>query len=79
MQTVTLYSKAGCGLCDAVKHALDALADQHPHQLIEVDITHDMALFERYRFAIPVVVIGATELRAPITPQMLVDALATAV
>lgn len=79
MQTVTLYTRAGCGLCNEVKQVLDALADQHPHHLIEVDISQDAALLERYRFAIPVVVVGETELRAPITRQMLVEGLTTAV
>ncbi len=79
MLQVTLYTKTGCGLCDEVKAALAALADQYPHQLNSVDITTDLDLLRRYRYSIPVVIIGETTLKAPIMDEQLVEALQTAV
>ncbi len=78
MVTITLFTRTGCGLCDEVKAELEMLADAFPHQLNEVDITRDAALFGRYRHAIPVLHIGKTELRAPIARTMLVEALRAA-
>ncbi|MCA9901927.1 MAG: glutaredoxin family protein [Anaerolineales bacterium] len=79
MITVILYTKAGCGLCDEVKHSLNLLQTQSPHQLQEVDITQDDALFQKYRYTIPVVQVGKVELAAPITAVQLQHALETAV
>ncbi|VAW31473.1 hypothetical protein MNBD_CHLOROFLEXI01-930 [hydrothermal vent metagenome] len=78
MLSVTLYTKAGCGLCDEVKVVLNGLQASHPHQLIEVDITQDTALFEKYRFTIPVVKVGSQILAAPITAVQLQKTLQTA-
>jgi glutaredoxin len=75
MITVTLFTKAGCGLCDEVKDALDGLQASYPHQLKEVDITEDAALFEKYHYTIPVVEIGNQVLAAPITAVQLKQAL----
>lgn len=75
MLTVTLFTKAGCGLCDEIKASLDALRPTYPHQLAEVDITQDSDLFTKYRHAIPVVQIGEHELAAPITADHLQQAL----
>ena len=71
MLTVTLFTKTGCSLCDKVKESLDALQNSFPHQLQEVDITQDEALFQKYRYTIPVVQIGKVELAAPITAVQL--------
>jgi glutaredoxin len=75
MLTVTLFTKAGCGLCDEVKASLEALRSIYPHQLIEVDITQDRSLFAQYHYTIPVVQIGLVELTAPITAVQLQQAL----
>lgn len=75
MLSVTLYTKAGCGLCDEVKDVLDGLQASLPHQLTEVDVAQDAALFEKYRFTIPVVKIGSQVLAAPITAVQLQNAL----
>ncbi|HEY7782661.1 MAG TPA: glutaredoxin family protein [Ktedonobacterales bacterium] len=58
---ITLYGKAGCGLCDDARELLENLAAQHAFDLSEVDIRHDAALFERYRYRIPVVTIDGRE------------------
>lgn len=75
MITVTLFTKAGCHLCEDVKPLLKLLQADFPHQLEEVDITQDNQLFEAYRYTIPVVRIGPEELSAPITLQQLRDTL----
>ena len=74
-----LYTKPGCGLCDDVVHQMQQLSPKYPHQLQQIDITTDAALFARYRYTIPVVQIGDELLQAPITPSDLEAALATAV
>lgn len=78
MLTVTLFTKTGCTLCDKVKESLDALQNTFPHQLQEVDITQDNALFQKYRYTIPVVHIGHVELAAPITAVQLQQAFQSA-
>ncbi len=75
MVTVTLFTKPGCGLCDEVKSSLEQLQSRYPHELLEVDITQDDALFNQYRYTIPVVQIGEQELAAPITAVQLQNAL----
>ena len=80
MINITLYTKENCGLCDEVKVELDSLQAAYPHQLTEVDITQDTAVFETYKHIIPVVQIGNTALQAPISKQDLVSTLqATAI
>ena len=74
---VTLFTKAGCHLCEDVEAALAALQTQYPHKLVTVDITTDEALFARYRFTIPVVRVGDVELSAPITAVQLAQLLAS--
>ena len=71
MINVTLFTKAGCGLCDEVKIHLDVLQAQYPHHLQEIDITQDDALFQEYRYIIPVVQIEDKKLQAPISVQQL--------
>lgn len=75
MLTIILYTKDGCGLCDEVKAKLAKLVADYPHELQEIDITQDTDLFARYRFSIPVLKIGDTTLKAPITAVQLQAAL----
>jgi glutaredoxin len=60
--TVTLYSKPGCHLCEDVRALLDDLAAERGFQLEEVDIQTDAALYARYRYEIPVVLIDGREI-----------------
>lgn len=78
MINVTLFTKAGCHLCEEVKGILDGLTAVYPHHLTEIDITSRRDLFARYHLTIPVVHIGQTELHAPITAAQLISALQTA-
>jgi glutaredoxin len=62
---VTLYSKPDCGLCEEVKADLLALQPQIAFGLHEVNIEQEPALFERFRYLIPVVDIEGGELLYP--------------
>lgn len=78
LQTVNLYTRADCPLCEAVKDDLAALQTQFPHQLVEVDVDTDESLKEKYGDAIPVVEIGPYRRSAPITRQDLMISLGAA-
>ena len=62
---VTLFGKADCSLCDDVRADLDLLAGEIDFTLLEIDITTNEALFERFRYLIPVVDIDDGELLTP--------------
>ena len=53
-ETLILYTTVGCHLCD---EAVDVITQACPERLAvlnKVDIMDDDALFERYRYSIPV-------------------------
>ena len=51
METVTLYTRPGCGLCDEMKAELE----RRGYRVREVDIDQDEALTRQYGWDIPVV------------------------
>lgn len=53
---VTFYTKAGCHLCEDARELLEDIAQDTPYLLTEIDIRSDMALFEMYRYRIPVII-----------------------
>ena len=53
------YTKNGCPLCDEARDLLDYLGDEFSFTLQEIDITTDIALYERYKNTIPVVVVDS--------------------
>jgi glutaredoxin len=55
---VTLYSKAGCHLCEEAKTAIAPLLREFRATLCEIDIEGDAALMERFGCDIPVIYIG---------------------
>ncbi len=55
---VTFYTKAGCHLCEDARELLDEIAQETEYLLTEIDIRSDMAVFELYRYRIPVIVIN---------------------
>lgn len=61
MVVITLYSKAGCHLCDEAREHLETVAAEREFDLREVDIRRDPELFERYRDRIPVIVVDGEE------------------
>jgi glutaredoxin len=70
---LTLYSKPGCHLCDEAKNKVERLrARGYELSIEERDITADPELFERYRYAIPVVELpDGRSLEAPISEYKL--------
>lgn len=57
---VTMYTKAGCHLCDEARDMLDDIAVLATYDLTEIDIRNDATLFEQYRYRIPVIMIDGT-------------------
>jgi glutaredoxin len=55
---VTLYTRAGCHLCDEAKAAIAPLLSEFHAPLTEVDIDQDPVLQERYGWDVPVIFIG---------------------
>ena len=55
METVTIYSKKECHLCDIAKEVLEALRCDFEFSLKEVDIEKDKLAFEKYKYLIPVI------------------------
>lgn len=54
---VTFYTKAGCHLCEEARDMLDDIAALTSYELTEIDIRSDLAIFEQYRYRIPVILI----------------------
>ncbi len=61
MVKVTLYSKKDCHLCEVAKETLLKLQQEFPFSLEEVDIEKDRAIFEKYKYLIPVIEIDGKE------------------
>ncbi len=61
---LTLYSGPGCSLCDKAKLLVERVARDIPLVVEEVDITQDPELYERFRYAIPVIAIGGRPVMA---------------
>ena len=57
---VTFYTKAGCHLCEQAREMLDDIATEIDYELTETDIRSDLALFEQYRYRIPVIIVNTT-------------------
>ena len=57
MISLTLYSRAGCHLCDEMKAVVGRVAKAIPLALQEVDISTDPVLDARYGLEIPVLAI----------------------
>jgi glutaredoxin len=55
---VTFYTKAGCHLCEDARELLEEIAENTEYTLTEIDIRSDPAIFELYRYRIPVIVIN---------------------
>jgi len=78
-QRIRLYGKPGCHLCEQAEEMLEDLGVEQPLAVETIDITSDPALFERYRFEIPVIMlddgrsifgrIGVGDLRALLQGQ----------
>ena len=69
MISVTLYSRAGCKLCDKAEQDLKALQDVIPHKLTVIDIDSEPSFRDAYALEIPVIEAGPFKLTAPFTRQ----------
>lgn len=59
---VTLYTRAGCHLCEEAKVAMASLLREFGATLREVDIDRDPLLLERYSNDIPVIFLGSRKI-----------------
>jgi len=55
---VTFYTKAGCHLCEEARDMLEDIAALTTYELTEIDIRSNPAIFEQYRYRIPVIIIN---------------------
>ncbi len=55
---VTLYTRAGCHLCDEAKQQMAPLLAEFGAALREIDVDSDPALRERYTNDVPVIFLG---------------------
>jgi glutaredoxin len=55
---VTFYTKAGCHLCEEARDTLEDIAALTTYELTEIDIRGNPAVFEKYRYRIPVIIIN---------------------
>ena len=73
---VTLFTKPGCHLCEAVEQAILSVKRWRPFELEVRNILDDPADFEKYRHEIPVVLVNGREVaRHRMTPRELEAAL----
>ena len=56
---LTLYTSAGCHLCEEAKAALEPLVHEFGLTLREVNVNDDPLLLERYGQEVPVIFLGA--------------------
>ncbi len=76
---VLVYTKPNCPLCDEALERLDAARARWPIALEVRSIYEDEALFRRYRYEVPVVLVGGIErLTLRFTDEMLHAALSAA-
>ncbi len=52
--SIKFYTKPKCSLCDEVRIHLNQLKKDFPLEIEEVNILDDPALYERYKYEIPV-------------------------
>ena len=57
MHKVTLYTRAGCCLCDDAKHVLEAARRTAEFEMEEIDIDADDGLRRLYNDEVPVIAI----------------------
>ena len=56
--TVTLYTRAGCHLCEEAAAGLEALARELPIEVLSVDIDADADLRARFNDIAPAIAVG---------------------
>ena len=72
MKTVTLYTKPGCHLCEAVEQVIARVRREVSFRFLPVNIETDPALFEKFKHDVPVVEVEGKEIaRHRMTAEML--------
>ena len=61
---VTLYERAGCGLCEETHRSLRRIGLDRALEIDRVDVDRDAALRDRYTLRVPVLRVGEAELDA---------------
>ena len=61
VKVVTLYTKPGCHLCEAVEQVIRRVRRRMAFELVVRDILEDATDFERYALDIPVVTVDGRE------------------
>jgi glutaredoxin len=73
---VTLYTKPGCHLCEAVEQVIRRVAARRTFEFVSQNIESDPASFEKYKHDIPVVTVDGVEIaRHRLTAEQLERAL----
>ncbi len=62
VETLRIYLRHGCHLCDDMLMALEALKTSQPFELERIDIDGDEALERRYGTRVPVLLGGEEEI-----------------
>ena len=76
MPHVTLYTRAGCCLCDDAKRVLDSARRRVSFDLKEIDIDQDAELRKIYNDEVPVIAInGVKAFKYRVTEQELLKKL----
>jgi glutaredoxin len=74
---VTLYTRAGCHLCDQAKQAIESARQRTPFEYEEFDIDSDPQLRRLYNEEVPVIAIdGKKAFKYRVTPTELLRKLA---
>lgn len=60
--TLTLYTRAGCPLCEEMASAVGALLAGTPHRLASLDVDSDPALKARFGWDVPLLFDGTVEI-----------------
>ena len=76
MRTVTLFTKPGCHLCEAVEQLIERVGERHVFTFVKRNILDDPADLRAYGERIPVVSVDGREIaRYRLTERQLVSAL----
>ena len=77
MTELTLLTRPGCHLCDAMKRIVTAVQTRHPFELTEIDISNHPDLERRFGTEIPILLRGDRVLaRYRVSATQLLDQLA---
>ena len=62
LQTIVIYTKPNCSLCDEALEEIEAVRQLIPFRIEQVGILDDLTLYEKYKHAIPVLCLNGLEI-----------------